>query len=405
MSKCQKCGTEFEGNFCPNCGTSEKAWVSPVSSPTQLDTITVQEIKWYSRPWIIIAFLIVFFPVGAYLMWKHTDWKKTIKTTVTVVTGIWFTFWCLVWVAALTDSRPPISELQLKNQEVVLEIGETKEVAVTILPEEAATRSVEYESTNEKIATYEKGIVSAIAEGETTIFVTDISGDVISNKVDVTVLRKGDRKNIENAEKIDDAIKQIGTVSLDSESKITAAREMYDNANDRVKEFVTEEYTLITAEKEYELLEKEKEISDKAKVIDEQIAALGTITLESKDAVASARKAYDSATTEVKAKVQKKQELEAAEKTIKDLEEKKAAEEKAAAEKKAEEERIAAEQREQEQQASSQITEALVWVDDTAAKFHTKSDCSGMDHAYQVTLSQAKSMGKTACKKCAKRYA
>ncbi len=23
--KCTKCGTEFEGNFCPNCGTSRNA--------------------------------------------------------------------------------------------------------------------------------------------------------------------------------------------------------------------------------------------------------------------------------------------------------------------------------------------------------------------------------------------
>ena len=25
MNKCFKCGTEFEGNFCPNCGTKHNA--------------------------------------------------------------------------------------------------------------------------------------------------------------------------------------------------------------------------------------------------------------------------------------------------------------------------------------------------------------------------------------------
>lgn len=44
----------------------------------------------------------------------------------------------------------------------------------------------------------------------------------------------------------------------------------------------------------------------------------------------------------------------------------------------------------------------LVWVDATAKKYHRKSDCSGMDKAYQVTKEEAIAMGKDACKKCFK---
>ena len=42
----------------------------------------------------------------------------------------------------------------------------------------------------------------------------------------------------------------------------------------------------------------------------------------------------------------------------------------------------------------------MVWVDDSAAKYHEKSDCSGMDAAYQVTKEKAEAMGKTPCKRC-----
>lgn len=42
----------------------------------------------------------------------------------------------------------------------------------------------------------------------------------------------------------------------------------------------------------------------------------------------------------------------------------------------------------------------MVWVDDSAAKYHEKSDCSGMDAAYQVTKEEAEAMGKTPCKRC-----
>lgn len=44
--------------------------------------------------------------------------------------------------------------------------------------------------------------------------------------------------------------------------------------------------------------------------------------------------------------------------------------------------------------------EEMVWVDDTAARYHRKSDCSGMDAAYQVPKSEAEAMGKTPCGKC-----
>lgn len=44
----------------------------------------------------------------------------------------------------------------------------------------------------------------------------------------------------------------------------------------------------------------------------------------------------------------------------------------------------------------------MVWVDDSAAKYHKKSDCSGMDAAYQVSKEEAEAMGKTPCKRCYK---
>lgn len=44
----------------------------------------------------------------------------------------------------------------------------------------------------------------------------------------------------------------------------------------------------------------------------------------------------------------------------------------------------------------------MVWIDETANKYHSKSDCSGMDNAYQVPKEQAEQMGKTACGRCYK---
>lgn len=43
------------------------------------------EKKFYQRDWFIVLMLIVFFPVGIFLMWKYTSWKKVAKIIVTVI--------------------------------------------------------------------------------------------------------------------------------------------------------------------------------------------------------------------------------------------------------------------------------------------------------------------------------
>lgn len=43
----------------------------------------------------------------------------------------------------------------------------------------------------------------------------------------------------------------------------------------------------------------------------------------------------------------------------------------------------------------------LVWIDDTAKRYHRKNGC-GMDNAYQVTLDEAIQKGKTPCGRCYK---
>src|SRR3989344_3234662 len=39
--------------------------------------------KWYQTTGGIIALLILFFPAGLYLMWKHAKWNKAVKGVIT----------------------------------------------------------------------------------------------------------------------------------------------------------------------------------------------------------------------------------------------------------------------------------------------------------------------------------
>lgn len=64
--------------------------------------------KWYQSTGGIIALLILFFPVGLYLMWKHAAWNKTVKW---VVTGV-FAFFILVNAIGGSNSSSTTSNTQ-----------------------------------------------------------------------------------------------------------------------------------------------------------------------------------------------------------------------------------------------------------------------------------------------------
>jgi hypothetical protein len=46
------------------------------------------ELKWYKKPNGVIILLILFFPVGLYLMWKNELWTKQTRWIVTVVLAV-----------------------------------------------------------------------------------------------------------------------------------------------------------------------------------------------------------------------------------------------------------------------------------------------------------------------------
>src|SRR5699024_12392126 len=52
--------------------------------------------KWYEQTWVIVLFLIFFFPVGLFLMWRYAKWTTIVKTIVTVVIAVLFLFFIFI---------------------------------------------------------------------------------------------------------------------------------------------------------------------------------------------------------------------------------------------------------------------------------------------------------------------
>ena len=120
---------------------------------------------------------------------------------------------------------------------------------------------------------------------------------------------------------VEEQIAAIGEVTLDSEEAIAAARTAYDALTEEQKALV-ENYDVLTAA-EAKLAQLQKEAADEAAAtaVEEQIAAIGEVTLDSEEAIAAARTAYDALTEEQKALVENYDVLTAAEAKLEELKE------------------------------------------------------------------------------------
>ena len=114
------------------------------------------------------------------------------------------------------------------------------------------------------------------------------------------------------ADGVEKLIDAIGTVTLDSEEAIKAARGAYDALTDAQKELVGNYQTLLDAEAKLADLQA-------ADAVEKLIDAIGTVTLDSEEAIKAARDAYDALTEEQQAQVGNYQTLLDAEAKLADL--------------------------------------------------------------------------------------
>ncbi len=95
------------------------------------------------KNWVVILLLIVFFPVGLYLMWAKTNWSKVVKIIVTVFIG--FVFLCAL---ASNGSESGNIEAQPTNTEATTIAEETTEPATV---EQTTAEPTTIEPTTKKV--------------------------------------------------------------------------------------------------------------------------------------------------------------------------------------------------------------------------------------------------------------
>ena len=118
------------------------------------------------------------------------------------------------------------------------------------------------------------------------------------------------------AKAADDLISSIGEVTLESESKIEAAEQAVSALNAEDKERLEGTETLAAARKSYDTLVQEAAVAQEAADVEAVINAIGEVTLEREEAIGAARKAYHAASAGAKAQVTNAAKLDEAEEAL-----------------------------------------------------------------------------------------
>lgn len=88
-NNCPICGEQFDGNVCPKCGSSISNSNNNKKynyTGTGIHTTQRPNEKWYKKTWFTVVMLILFFPVGLFLMWKYrNNWHIGVKVIITIL--------------------------------------------------------------------------------------------------------------------------------------------------------------------------------------------------------------------------------------------------------------------------------------------------------------------------------
>ena len=111
---CKFCGGEIEKDaiVCIKCGRQLKS-VEKVEKKAQEpkgNKNTNEENKFYTQTWFMWLMLVLFAPIGIFLMWEfHDEMKKDIKIILTIVFAIFF---LITWSGdeTTTDSKNSVGE-------------------------------------------------------------------------------------------------------------------------------------------------------------------------------------------------------------------------------------------------------------------------------------------------------
>ena len=227
--------------------------------------------------------------------------------------------------AVLTETKEAIYQIESKEEAALKQLEEKKEEALLIL-EQYVDLSLYREAEQILIQKYLSDAKKLIVYAESIEAVERYLAEAKEN-IDALPTKEQYEyeQDVKAAEEVDNLIGNIGEVIWADyvKTSINKARVAYDALTESQKALVTLYQVLLDAEEEYDRLAAEHEYTEEdaamAALVDELIAAIGEVTLDSGDAIKEARYAYDGLSDIQKSLVQHPEILEEAEQKYDEL--------------------------------------------------------------------------------------
>lgn len=213
--------------------------------------------KWYQKTGWIIVWLIMFFPVGIFLMWKYSNWKKFIKIAITAFFG-------LAIIGAAMAPAPESVALSADTSKIY-DINQDIPIDAVVSPEEYKLTETDFEISGGTIEIDDGTITfSSTKSGTYEVFVE--YGEVISNKLKFKI---EDKKAIAKKKAEEEAKKKA-----EEEARLKAEEEerrKEEEARIKAEEAKKAEQERIAAEKAAQ-----QKAEEAARVQEEQKATVAT---------------------------------------------------------------------------------------------------------------------------------
>ena len=217
--------------------------------------------KWYQKTGWIIAWLILFFPVGLFLMWKYADWKKPVKGIISAL----FAF--IIIGAALSPKQSLESAKLSADTSKAYDIKQEVQIKSTLTPSDYTVPDTAYKTSGGKMKISDGKIYFSADKAGTYEIWLDYEG-IKSNKVGIKI---EDKKAIAKKKAEEEAKRKA-----EEEAKKKAEEEARKKAEEEADKKAEEER--IAAEKaaaeqaEQERIAAEQAAAEESRIANEQQA-------------------------------------------------------------------------------------------------------------------------------------
>lgn len=131
---CPNCGEEVseDNKYCSNCGENLKSSGSNTPQNETLDKdnanmnfettdnedtkLLKDKTKWYYKKWFVVLTLIIFFPIGVFLLWKSKSFGKKSKI---IITGIFFVIFFIGFISPDEETSTTVTKSANSTTETV----------------------------------------------------------------------------------------------------------------------------------------------------------------------------------------------------------------------------------------------------------------------------------------------